>query len=100
MDDKKLPRLFSHYPMLLVASYFAFGVFLARFLADVFVTAAALGILTLLLIAVFRRQASAVIVPLLFIPLGYFCHEIELASIADHRLKRIYDEARIASGEP
>src|SRR5687767_14734929 len=100
MDDKNLPRLFSRFPMLLTASYFACGVFLARFLVDIFTAAAALSISAVLLITVFRRQTFAVIVPVLFIPLGYFCYQIELASTADHRLKRIYDDGRLASGEP
>jgi competence protein ComEC len=92
-------RNFNRHAMLVLAVCFACGIILGR--------AGALGIsgatviaICLIVFCFMRRSIALFAAPLIFIPLGTFCHEIETRSIADDRIRRIYSDGRIKSAEP
>ena len=93
------PRNFSRYPMLWLAVYFACGIALDYFAHLEFWL---LLVVTVLLAAlcVVRRNASVFLLPLIFVLLGGLCFEIQTQSIAEDRIRRIYDKRHIRSGEP
>lgn len=89
-------RDFHRYPMLLLATYFACGVGMSTTGA----TGAFFFTVLLLATSLIKRDWTGVVLPLIFIPLGILCSQLETLGIADNRLKRIYDERRIESDEP
>jgi len=93
------PRTFSRYPMLWLAIYFACGIVLGHFVhvefwLSLFVT------VFLAALCIVKRNPPVFLLPLIFVSLGSLCGEIQTASIAENRIKRIYDEDVIRSGEP
>ncbi len=93
------PRNFSRFPMLWLAVYLMTGIAFGRLFNPVLwlpVSVAA----TLVLLLVLKRSAVYFIIPLVFIPLGILCYQVVTKSIADDRIKRIYSDGRIDSGEP
>ena len=92
-------RNFSPHAMLVLAIYFACGIVLGR--AGVLgIGGASVAAICLIAFCFMRRSIALFVAPLIFIPLGTFCHEIETRSIADDRIRRIYSDGRIGSGEP
>jgi competence protein ComEC len=85
--------------MLLLAIYFACGIALAWF--EVFGFVGGLFLLTFIIGAcAVKRSLAIVVLPVIFIPLGTLCYQIEVRSISDNRIRRIYDERKIESREP
>jgi len=99
MSDESLPQRFSRHPLAWLAAYFAFGVIVRHFCETGF--AIPLGFLVGLvtLVAISRVTAPA-IVPMLFVLLGVLALQFEISGISENRIRRIYDEGRIASYEP
>lgn len=90
---------FSRYPLLWLASYFAGGIALGRLLDPDPAVAVALAVIVIAAAASFRSFAG-VIIPLLFFPLGTLCILLHAQAVANDRLKTIYADGRIESGEP
>ena len=99
MRDSPAARTFNPYPMLLLAIYFACGILAGRVELSSPVVASVV-ILVVSFAAIFERRLAAYLVPLLFIPLGQICYMNEAESTAADRVRRMYDEHRIESGEP
>ena len=97
MPNSPTASPFHQHPLLLLGVYFAGGIVLAPIVDP---TIASVGFLTSLAIALVLRTSARLIVPLLFIPLGFFCYQVELSSIAADRVRTIYSRGDIASGEP
>ena len=99
MSDTPHARDFNRYPMLLLAIYFACGIAAGQFNV---VGPIGVALLFSILVAfcLLRRNLTSFVFPLIFFPLGLVCYEIEVRNISDHRIRRIYDERRIESGEP
>ena len=92
-------RNFNRHAMFVLAIYFAGGIVLGH--AGVLgIGGASVAAICIIATCVTRRSIAPFVVPLFFIPLGTFCHEIETRSVADDRIRRIYSDGRIASGEP
>ncbi|HEY0461078.1 MAG TPA: ComEC/Rec2 family competence protein [Pyrinomonadaceae bacterium] len=101
MDGEKTSINFSLYPLFRLAVCFAFGVLAAGY----FETGWRISLFTCLFCAAlaqsFIKQKFAVVfASLAFIAAGAFCLQIKNQTIPANRLKRIYDEKRINSGEP
>ncbi|MGQ0541277.1 MAG: ComEC/Rec2 family competence protein [Blastocatellia bacterium] len=101
MNEPKHPTAFSMYPMVTLAAAFAAGIVAAQF-ADVdwklFLTAGAC--LGLVAVAFSRKAFAAIFVFAAFFCVGGFCYQIETESVSAHRLKRMFDDGRVESGEP
>ena len=94
------PR-FTHYPLLWLSVCFAAGILTANYLASDWEIPFAVCIASALFAAIFTgRNLSLIFLSITFISAGSFAFEIEARSIAENRLRRIYDEHRIESGEP
>lgn len=79
--------------------YFASGVALSKY-AEVGIASISASVVLILISAISFRRASAFILPLIFLPLGAACFYIQTHTLPEDRIRRIYDEGRIASGEP
>ena len=99
MSGSTLPRNFSRYPMICLAVYFASGVVLGSYLRTQFTVLLAASLVLGLLCIVWQKMTIALL-PLTFFATGMLCCEVETIGIADNRIKRIYEDGRIASGEP
>ena len=95
---REAPNSYSRYPMLFLAIGFACGVVIGR--AGVEIIGAGIVAASVIAIARIRQSVAPVILPLVFIPLGIFCHFIETNSLSADRVKRIYEAGEIASYEP
>jgi len=92
---------FSLYPFFWLAVSFACGSLAGKYL-DVdwriaFIAALLGGILTAIFI---KKKKSSVILLLSFFAVGAFCLQIEKQTVPANRIKKIYDENRIESGDP
>ncbi len=99
MSDKTLPQSFSRHPLLWLAVWFALGIALGH----VFEIRSLLSLFTACLLAIVctvRRNAARFLLPVAFVSLGTLSFAIQNQSIAENRIKRIFDEGRITSGEP
>ncbi len=99
MSDTTLPQTFSRHPLLWLAVWFALGialghVFEIRSLVSLFIA----GLLAI--VCIVRRNAAFFLLPVAFVSLGTLSFAIQNQSIAENRIKRIYDDGRIHSGEP
>ncbi len=92
---------FSMYPLLWAAIAFAFGVVLTQISGvDWRIWLALAIVFGVSAFAVRRSQmASAIALVTVFLA-GAFIHQLQVSKVAEHRIKRIYDEGRIASGTP
>lgn len=99
-SDSPSPN-FSLYPLLWIAASFAAGILLAGTVAfDSKVSIITCFTATFFAAIIFNRRVAFAFITIGFVALGAFCYQIETNSIAENRLKRIYDEGRIESGRP
>jgi competence protein ComEC len=99
MPNSPNTKNFDPHAMLLLAVYFACGVVFGH-AGWLGLTGAAIAAIVLLVSSVIKRSAAGAIIPLIFVPLGTVCYEIETLGVTADRVKRIYAENRIASYEP
>ena len=102
LQSEKEERItYSRQPLLWLASAFASGIAVATLteidlvIAGAMTAASAIGAYALK-----ERAGISYLLLSAFLFLGSFCFQFEIASTPEHRIKRIYDEARIASGTP
>ncbi|HUR99005.1 MAG TPA: ComEC/Rec2 family competence protein, partial [Pyrinomonadaceae bacterium] len=99
MSGTVSPQTFCRYPLPWLASWFAGGIVIAHF-SDIGLVVCGVAIVFAAGLCLVWLKSSTILIPVIFISLGMFCCEIEMRSISDNRVKRIYDEGRIQSGEP
>jgi competence protein ComEC len=92
---------FSLYPLFLLAICFAFGILDGKYLETDWKILLAFCLICGILTAIFIKQKFAVVlVALAFFFAGAFCFQIKNQTVPADRIKKIYDENRIKSGEP
>ncbi|HEY0429219.1 MAG TPA: DNA internalization-related competence protein ComEC/Rec2 [Pyrinomonadaceae bacterium] len=92
---------FAPYPMLWLAVCFAFGILTAKFFIFGWHVSLAICMITALLAAVFIKQKAALIfLSVAFVAAGALFFQIENQNIPANRLKRLFDENQIQSGDP
>lgn len=96
MSGTTFPQSFSRYPLLWLAIWFASGIVLGYFFEVGFVVSLT-GAIGFGALCIFWRRA---VIPIAFLSLGCLSYQIETASVAENRIKRIYESGRIQSGEP
>jgi len=95
------PKRFSMFPLLWLAIVFSSGI-ACSYLIDLDWRVALVSASLLIVLALLVRYSSIsnFIVVSAFFFAGVFCYQFEIGTIADNRVRRIYDESRIASGTP
>lgn len=92
---------FSLYPLLWLAACFSLGILAAKFFAfDWKTSLAASFIFALFTAAFYKTKFSTVFLALAFFLCGAFCFQLKTQTSPENRLKRIYDENKISSGDP
>jgi competence protein ComEC len=99
MPNSPRSRNFSRYPMLWIAIYFACGIALGHTIAFPFFISGA-TVALFLAGCVIRRDAIFFLLPIVFVPLGAVCYQVESEFISADRIKLVYSDGRINSGEP
>ncbi|MEO8572715.1 MAG: ComEC/Rec2 family competence protein [Pyrinomonadaceae bacterium] len=99
MSGTIFPQTFSRYPLAWLAAWFAGGIVLCHFF-DVGLLAPISATLSLGALCLVWKKSSTIVLPIIFVSLGVFCSEVEKQGTAENRIKRIYDDGRIQSGEP
>jgi competence protein ComEC len=98
---KTSPADFTHYPLLRLAICFAFGVVAAKFLVFNWQISLAICLISALFtLVLIRRKISLIFLSAAFIAVGALFFQIENQNIPSNRLKRLFDENRIKSGDP
>ncbi|MCU1289693.1 MAG: ComEC/Rec2-related protein [Acidobacteria bacterium] len=94
------PRNFSLYPLLWLAVCFSAGILLAYFLAfDLKISGGFCLFCAILTLVFIKRKFVTVFVFAAFVFCGAFVFQIENQPVAANRLRKLYDEKRIKSGE-
>jgi len=94
------PR-FTHYPLLWLGVCFAAGIFGANYFPSPYAVLVAICTASAIFAAHFiNRDFSFVFLSIAFVAAGFLIFQIEKDGVSENRLKRIYDEGRIESGEP
>ncbi len=101
MAENFPPNRFSSFPLLWLTIFFAIGIFAAKtypirveiLLVTCVTFAAVAGILA-------RREFAFAFVAIVFVTAGSVTYSVQQGGVAADRLKRVYDEQHIASGEP
>lgn len=97
---KRFPD-FSLHPLLWSAACFSLGILAGKFFAlDWRISLAASLIFALLTAIFYKKDHSGFFLALAFFLCGAFCLQIETQTIPENRLKIIYDENKIPSGDP
>ncbi len=92
---------FSDYPLFRLAVCFALGILAGKYSQTEWKTPLLLSVIGGLLTASFiKRKFVVVFLSVAFIAAGAFCFQIKNQTISANRIKRIYDEGRVKSGEP
>ncbi|MEO6333792.1 MAG: ComEC/Rec2 family competence protein [Pyrinomonadaceae bacterium] len=99
MSGTTLPQNFSRYPMLWLSVWLSAGVVLGHFFEIGFAVPLVASVFLAACCIAFDKT-SLFLIPLVFISLGVMCHEIECANTPANRIKRVYAEGWIQSGEP
>ena len=98
---KQNSRNFSLYPLFWLAVCFAFGILAGKYFEIGWKPPLIFCLLSGILTAVFIKQKPAVVfISLAFAAAGAFCFQVKNQTIPTDRIKRIYDENRVKSGEP
>jgi len=95
------PKNFTLYPLLWLAGCFAFGILSANFFGGSWQVYLAICFAFTILAAVFIKQK--IVLVFLFVAFavaGGLCFQIENQIVSPIRVKKIYDEKRIKSGDP
>lgn len=97
---KRSPN-FSLYPLLWSAVCFSLGISAGKtFALDWKISLAAAVFFALLTALFYKTKYSNAFLALAFFLCGAFCFQIKAQTIPENRLKRIYDENKISSGDP
>ncbi len=92
---------FSIYPLFWLAICFAGGILAEKYFQTDWKTPLIFSVICASLTAIFIKQKFAVVfLSVTFIAAGAFCLQIKNQTISANRIKIIYDENRIKSGEP
>jgi competence protein ComEC len=95
------PKNFTFYPFLWLAGCFAFGILSANFFKIGWQIYFVVSIISALLAAAFIRKKFALIFLFVaFAAVGGLYFQIENQIVSPNRIKGIYDESRIKSGDP
>jgi competence protein ComEC len=99
--EKQHSRNFSLHPLFWLAVCLALGILTGKYLETDWKAALGTSLFFGILTAVFFKQKFAVFfAALAFIAAGAFCFQIKNQTISADRIKKIYDEKRLESGEP
>ncbi len=92
---------FSVYPLLWLASSFAIGIAAAKLYEPSWKFLLA-GCVPLAFgsIIIIRKRLGTILLLVALAAAGGLCFQVEKASVSDDRIKKIYDDAKIGSGEP
>ncbi|MDQ3373954.1 MAG: ComEC family competence protein, partial [Acidobacteriota bacterium] len=100
-QNKKTFPDFALYPLLWIAIVFSFGILAGKFFPFNWQVYLIICIVCAALSAFFTKQKFALVLLFAaFFAAGGLTYQIENKTPAPHRLKRIYDEKRIISGDP
>jgi len=99
MSEESLPQGFSRHPLAWLAAYFIFGIIVRHFFETGFVAPLVVSI-GLAMLAISWRTSARLALPVTFVLLGIVAHQVELSAVSENRIRRIYDEAHVASNEP
>lgn len=100
-DTKKTSPDFALYPLLWIAIVFSFGILAGKFSSFNWQVYLIICIVCAVLSAFFTKQKFALVLLFAaFFTAGGLTFQIENKTLAPTRLKRIYDEKRIISGDP
>ena len=95
------PANFTLYPLLWLSVGFASGILLASFLQFDWKVYLIIFLLLASLAALFsKRKITLILISIAFVAVGGLYFQIENQPVAETRIKRIYDEHRIESGDP
>ena len=101
MNGAYTSKNFSLYPLFWLAVCFALGVLIGKYCAVGWTVALCLSVVFGGLTAAFKKQKFAVaLVSIAFTAAGMFCFLVKDQTVSSNRIKKIYDESRIKSGEP
>jgi len=101
MNGEKSSKNFTLCPLFWLAAFFALGILAGKYFETGWKISLVFCLVCQLLATVFYKQKSAVIfISFAFAAAGTFCFQIKNQTISASRIKRIYDESRIKSGEP
>ncbi len=100
MFDKS-PVNFTLYPFAWLASLFAFGIFLAKFVSFSWQTYLVICLFsTICVVLSLKQKFVAVFIAFAFITSGATLYRVEIETISPNRLKVLYDSNQFISGEP
>src|SRR5215213_2702669 len=101
MDGANSSKNFSLYPLFWLAVCFALGILIGKYFETVWKIPLIFCLIGGALAAIFIKQKFAFIfIALAFFAAGAFCWQIKKQTIPANRIKKIYDENRLKSGEP
>lgn len=92
------PAKFSRHPLVFLSALFAAGIVSATLISLDWRLSLFCAVLFSLMSILVKRGAFFIAIAFVF--LGAFCFQFENFSVREDRLKRVYDEGRIVSGEP
>ena len=99
-ENASTPR-FSSLPLLWLAMCFATGIFAVRHIPIRLEILIAVSVAAAIVAGIFvRREFSLAFVAIAFVAVGSATYSLQQSGPAGDRLKQIYDEQQIASGEP
>jgi len=101
MAAKSSAPRFTHHPLLWLAVCFGAGISAANYFPSPFETLPGICVVSAIAAAIFiNRNLSLFFLSAAFVSAGFLTFQIEKQGVAENRLRRIYDEARIESGKP
>ncbi len=100
--SKNRSQNFSQYPLLWLSVFFAFGIFIAGNYSIQLSVCLTISLISVVLCIVFlkTRQIAVIILFVSFTAIGGLFFQIEKETIPANRLKNLYDNAQINSGDP
>ena len=100
-EKQNSPANFSLYPLFGLAVCFAAGILAGKYIGlgwKIYLCICLIfGVFTLIFI---KQKFAIILISITFIAVGAFCFQIKTQTIPANRIKKIYDEKRIESGEP
>ena len=99
MSEESLPQHFSRHPLAWLAAHFGLGIVVRHFL-DTGLTLPFVLVIIFAIAVVVKRSTARILLPLIFALLGILTLQVEIASISENRIRRIYDAGIIGSNEP
>src|SRR5687768_13549843 len=101
MNGATTSKNFSLYPLFWLAVCFALGILAGKYSEIGWQRALSASLLCAGLTAIFSKRKFAVaFVALAFVAAGAFCLQVKNQTMPANRIKKIYDENRVRSGEP